>query len=403
VETEEKLNAEIVAITMQIQENYSELLKYLNEMPVTIPNAQRPEINAKNLKEYYDSLSSLLQDYILEHKIKFMDTKQIVLASRPKGTPGLDNFKFENIDLPPVQTDEVLVQGLYYSVDPYMRGRMNDAKSYAPPFQIGQPIQGAVVARVLESKSKDFKVGDITVGMLPWRIQTVVSGKGLRKIDANIAPPGYYLGILGMTGLTAYFGLLDICKPNAGETVVVSGAAGAVGIVVGQIAKIKGCRVIGIAGSDEKVKSLKDEFGFDEAINYKTTPDLKAAIARLCPNAVDIYFDNVGGEISDAVIANINFHARIALCGQISLYNSTEIPVGPRLQPMLLTRSALMQGFIVGNYQTRFPEGIEQLTVWVKEGKLKFTETIIHGFDQLPTAFVELFKGVNTGKMVVEA
>ena len=331
-----------------------------------------------------------------------MITKQIVLASRPKGTPMTTNFRFENIELPELQEGEVLLKGLFYSVDPYMRGRMNDAKSYSPPFQLDQPIEGSIVAKVSESKSANFKSGDIVVGLLPWREQFISSGKGLRKIDAAIAPLSYYLGILGMTGLAAFFGLMDIGKPQVKETVVVSGAAGAVGMVAGQIAKLQGCRVVGIAGSDEKMKLLK-EVGFDETINYKTIPDIKKAIADLCPNGVDIYFDNVGGEISDAVIANINFHARIALCGQISLYNSTEIPMGPRLQPMLLTRSALMQGFIVGNYKSRFPEGIQQLTKWVRENKLTFKETIVHGFDQLPAAFIGLFDGENIGKMIVEA
>ena len=332
-----------------------------------------------------------------------MTTKQIVLASRPKGTPTLDNFRLENIELPEMEVGEVLLKGLYYSVDLYMRGRMNDAKSYAPPFQIDQPIAGSVIAEVSESKSDNFKTGDIVVGSLPWREQFIATEKGLKKIDATFAPVSYYLGILGMTGLTAYFGLMYIGKPKSGETVVVSGAAGAVGVVVGQIAKIQGCRVVGIAGSDEKIKLLKEEFGFDEAINYKTTSDMKKAVAEACPNGVDIYFDNVGGEISDAVISNINFHARIPLCGQISLYNSAETPMGPRLQPMLLTRSVLMQGFIVSNFQSLFPEGIQQLAQWVKEGKLKFTETIVHGFDQLPTALLGLFKGDNTGKMIVEA
>jgi len=332
-----------------------------------------------------------------------MTTKQIVLASRPKGTPTLDNFRLENIELPEMQVGEVLLKGLYYSVDPYMRGRMNDAKSYAPPFQIDHPIAGSVIAEVSESKSDNFKTGDIVVGGLPWRQQFIASEKGLKKIDATIAPVSYYLGILGMTGLTAYFGLMHIGKPKAGETVVVSGAAGAVGVVVGQIAKIQGCRVIGIAGSDEKIKLLTEEFGFDVAINYKTSSDMKKAIAEACPNGVDIYFDNVGGEISDAVISNINFHARIPLCGQISLYNSAETPMGPRLQPMLLTRSVLLQGFIISNYQSQFAEGIQQLAQWVKEGKLKFTETIVHGFDQLPNALLGLFKGDNTGKMIVKA
>lgn len=332
-----------------------------------------------------------------------MATQQIVLASRPKGTPTIANFRFENIELPEVQTGELLLQGMYYSVDPYMRGRMNDVKSYSPPFQIDNAIEGGVVAKVIESKSANFKAGDIVLGALPWRKQMVASEKAVQKIDTGIAPPSYYLGILGMPGLTAYFGLMDIGKPKAGETVVVSGAAGAVGVVVGQIAKIQGCRVIGIAGTDEKIALLKKDFSFDDAINYKTTSNLKAAIAELCPKGVDIYFDNIGGEISDAVVANINFHARIPLCGQISLYNSTEQPVGPRLQPMLLTRSVLLQGFIISNFQSRFPEGVQHLAQWVKEGKLKFTETIVHGFDQLPTGLLGLFKGENTGKMIVEA
>jgi NADPH:quinone reductase len=332
-----------------------------------------------------------------------MNTRQIVLASRPKGLPTKQNFRFENIELAEIQANEVLLEGMYYSVDPYMRGRMNDTKSYTPPFQIDQPIEGGVIARVVETKSSNFKPGDIVLGGLPWREKIIATEKNLQKIDTTIAPASYYLGLLGMPGLTAYFGLMHIGKPVAGETVVVSGAAGAVGIVVGQIAKIKGCRVIGIAGSDEKTALLKSEFGFDETINYNTCTDLKKAIAELCPDGVDIYFDNVGGSISDAVISNINFHARIPLCGQISLYNNTEQPVGPRLQPMLLTRSVLLQGFIITNFQSRFPEGIQHLAQWAKEGKLKFTETIVHGFDQLPTALIGLFKGDNTGKMIVQA
>jgi len=331
-----------------------------------------------------------------------MNTQQIVLASRPQGIPTVDNFNFENIELDEIKEGELLLQSLYFSVDPYMRGRMNDAKSYVPPFQIGQPIEGGVVAKVLKSKSDNFKIADIVLGGLPWRKENVAAAKILKKIDTTDIPASYYLGILGMPGLTAYFGLLDIGKPKAGETVVVSGAAGAVGILVGQIAKIKGCRVIGIAGTDEKVNMLKKEFGFDEAINYKTTSNMKDAISKLCPKAVDIYFDNVGGEISDAVISNINFHGRIPLCGQIASYNSTEIPIGPRVQTILLTRSVLMQGFIVGNYQSRFPEATQQLIQWVNEGKLKHTETIVNGFDQLPNALLGLFKGENTGKMIVK-
>lgn len=332
-----------------------------------------------------------------------MEIQQIVLASRPKGVPTKENFRIETVTLRELNPNEVLIRGLFYSVDPYMRGRMNDVKSYSPPFPVNAPISGGIVGEVEESKSAEFKKGDIVLGMLPWATQSIVSSKEIRKIDTSLAPGTYYLGILGMPGLTAYFGLIDIGKPKPGETVVISGAAGAVGIVVGQIAKLKGCKVIGIAGSDDKIRMLKDEFHFDEVINYKSTANIGEAIKNACPDGVDIYFDNVGGEISDAVVANINFHARIVLCGQISLYNSTEQPVGPRLQPMLLTRSVLMQGFIVSNYQSRFPEGIVQLSQWVKEGKLAYKETFINGFDHLPEAFIALFSGSNTGKMIVKA
>ncbi|MFM9909178.1 MAG: NADP-dependent oxidoreductase [Chitinophagaceae bacterium] len=332
-----------------------------------------------------------------------MPTNQIVLASRPKGKPILENFETESIELPELKEGELLLEPMFYSVDPYMRGRMNDAKSYAPPFEVGKPIKGGVIAKVIKTNSFRFKINDIVTGNLPWQQQIISTETGLLKIDTTIAPASYYLGILGMPGLTAYFGLLHIGKPKAGETVVVSGAAGAVGILVGQIAKLQGCRVIGIAGSDEKIKSLKEEFGYDEGINYKTNTDIKKTIAEACPNGVDIYFDNTGGEISDAVISNINFHARIVLCGQIALYNSTEIPIGPRLQHMLLTRSVLMQGFIVSNYQNQFPEGLKNLSLWLTEGKLKYKETIIKGFDKLPSALLGLFSGDNMGKMIVEA
>lgn len=332
-----------------------------------------------------------------------MNAKQIVLASRPKGLPTKENFRTETISLPDLEDGEVLIKGLFYSVDPYMRGRMNDVKSYSPPYLVDAPIVGGVVAEIEESKSADFKKGDIITGMLSWATKFVISSKAIKKIDISLAPPSYYLGILGMPGLTAYFGLIDIGKPKSGDTVVISGAAGAVGVVVGQIAKLNGCKVVGIAGSDDKIKMLKEEFDFDEVINYKTTSNINEAIKKACPNGVDIYFDNVGGEISDAVIANINFHSRIVLCGQISLYNTTEKPVGPRLQPMLLTRSVLMQGFIVSNYQSRFREGIQQLSQWVKEGKLKYKETIVDGFDKLPEALIGLFYGNNSGKMIVKA
>lgn len=332
-----------------------------------------------------------------------MKTRQIVLASRPQGPPTIDNFRIEEIELPALNEDEVLLQGLYYSVDPYMRGRMNDSKSYISNFEINQPISGGVVAKVIQSNVASIKTGSYVMGRLPWCEKINAPVKLLQVINVDIAPPSYYLGILGMPGLTAYFGLLDICKPKAGETGVISGAAGAVGIVAGQLAKIQGCHVIGITGSDEKSNLLKSAFGFDETINYKTTPDIKEALDKACLIGVDFYFDNVGGEISDAVLSLINTQARIAVCGQISLYNATEIPLGPRLQPLLLSRSALMQGFLVNNYQDRFGEGVQRLSKWIKEGKIQYRETILKGFDQLPIAFIGLFKGDNIGKMIVEA
>ncbi|NLU93625.1 NADP-dependent oxidoreductase [Chitinophaga sp. Ak27] len=335
-----------------------------------------------------------------------MQIKQILLASRPQGLPDDHTFNTVKSSLREPQHGEVLVKPLYFSVDPYMRGRMNDAKSYIPPFQVGEPIESAGVGEVITSRDDQFKTGDLVMAtgarpFLPWATAAIFPGTHLRKIDHSI-PPTYYLGLLGVPGLTAYFGLVDIGKPKAGETVVVSGAAGAVGIIVGQIAKIMGCRAVGIAGGAEKVKLLTDTFHFDAAIDYKDNPNLDAAIAAVCPNGIDVYFDNVGGDISDAVMRHLNFFARVPLCGQIALYNVTEVPVGPRIQPLMVTRSVLMQGFTIGNYSARFGEGVKQLSEWIKAGQIKYTETVIEGFDQLPNALLGLFSGKNSGKMVVK-
>jgi NADPH:quinone reductase len=331
-----------------------------------------------------------------------MKRKQIVLASRPHGLPSIDNFRFEENETGKLIDNEVLLKTWYISVDPYMRGRMNDAKSYAAAFQLDKPVSGGAVATVIESRSSSFVEGDTVFGMLPWATYCIEKAENLRKVDVQSAPPGYYLGVLGMPGLTAYFGMTDIGKPKEGETVVISGAAGAVGIVAGQIAAIKGARVVGIAGSDEKCRLLKEQFGFEEAVNYKTAKTMRKVIADVCPKGVDVYYDNVGGDITDAVIDNLNFNSRIALCGQISLYNSTEIPMGPRVFPALLTKSVLVKGFIVGNYSERFGEAFTYLTQWINEGKIKYTETIIHGFNKLPETFIALFSGKNQGKMLVK-
>ncbi|WP_400192233.1 NADP-dependent oxidoreductase [Hymenobacter sp. B81] len=330
-----------------------------------------------------------------------MTNQTIVLASRPQGLPTAAQFRFEADEVPAPQSGQLLLKTLYVSVDPYMRGRMNEGKSYVPPFAVGEPLNGGIVAEVVASQHEQFPVGTVVVGNLPWRLYNASDGRGLQAVPADAAPLSYFLGLLGMPGLTAYFGLLDICRPQPGETVVVSGAAGAVGTVVGQLARLHGARVVGTAGSDEKVRYLKEQLGFDEAINYKTAPSLRQALAAACPAGVDCYFDNVGGPISDAVYSLLNKHARIALCGQISSYNATETPVGPRPEVKLLQSSALMKGFIVSDYAARNAEGIQALLTWYREGKLQFEETIVDGFEQIPAAFLGLFRGENTGKQLV--
>ncbi|MEH1007922.1 NADP-dependent oxidoreductase [Winogradskyella sp. ECml5-4] len=329
--------------------------------------------------------------------------KTILLNSRPEGKPSVSNFEFKTEDIElTIKEGELLLETEYVSVDPYLRGRMSNAKSYVPPFELNQPVQSGVIAKVSSSKNDNFKEGDYVSGMLSWKTLQVSNGEGLNKVDPSKAPLSAYLGILGMTGLTAYCGLTEIGQPKKGETLVVSGAAGAVGSVVGQIGKILGLRVIGIAGSDEKIELLKSKFGFDAGINYNTTKDMTAAIAEAAPNGVDIYFDNVGGPISDAVLVNINRLARIIVCGAISVYNNTEAPKSLSVQPFLVKNSALMQGFIVSNYAEKFSEAMTQLTSWLAEGKLTYSETIVEGFDNIPQAFIDLFEGKNKGKMVVK-
>lgn len=335
-----------------------------------------------------------------------MNIEQIVLAARPTGMPGKDAFRFEKATLPALQEEEVLLKPLYISVDPYLRGRMKNEPSYIAPFELNKPIEGGVVAVVEESRSSSFKKGDKVAAFLPWATHMIGKAANLQRIATDEFPDSYYVGILGSagtaTGLTAYFGLTDVLKPKAGETVVISGAAGAVGIVAGQIAKILGTRVVGIAGSDEKVKLLKEKFGYDEVINYKTAGNLYDAIAKACPNGVDAYFDNVGGEVTDAVIAHTNFFSRIALCGQITGYNNDSTSLMPNFLYRLVIRRIRMEGFLIPDYAPRYAEGLQQLQQWLREGKLKTTETIVEGFDKLPEAFLSLFSGYNTGKLIVK-
>jgi len=327
--------------------------------------------------------------------------KQIKLAKSPVGTPVMEDFAFIDAPIGTPSDGEVLIRTIYVSVDPYLRGRMQDTKSYIPPFQLNEVITSGIIGQVVESKSEYFSKGDIVLGTLGWQEYSVANERTIRKLDPKLAPVTANLGIIGMTGLTAYFGLLDIGQPKEGETVVVSGAAGAVGSAVGQIAKIKGARVVGIAGTEEKCEYLLNELGFDAAINYKKE-DVSSALEKACPNGIDIYFDNVGGSISDAVFPLLNKFARIPVCGAISAYNSVEMDMGPRVQTALIKTSALMKGFTLGDYSSRLQEGNTALAAWLNEGKLKYEETITEGFDHIIDAFLDLFTGANIGKSLVK-
>ncbi|MGE5702050.1 MAG: NADP-dependent oxidoreductase [Clostridia bacterium] len=327
--------------------------------------------------------------------------RQILLVKRPVGMPTEEHFSFVDAPIPQPEAGQILIKTRYISVDPYMRGRMNDTKSYVPPYALNEVITGGVVGEVIESRAPEYEAGDMVLGNLGWQLYSAVDSNRVKKINPDVAPVTTALGVLGMPGLTAYFGLLDIGQPKEGETVVISGAAGAVGMLVGQIAKIKGARVVGIAGSEEKLRFLRDELGFDAAVSYKTA-NLKQQLAEACPNGVDVYFDNVGGEVSDAVLSLINKGARIPLCGQIALYNLEKKDIGPRMQTQLLINSALMKGFIVADYASRAEEGITQLAQWLKEGKIKYAENIVEGFENTPKAFLGLFSGENTGKQLVK-
>lgn len=329
-------------------------------------------------------------------------SKAFILKNRPVGRPAVTDF--EEVELPVSQLEQgqVLVAAMFISVDPYMRGRMSDQKSYVPPFELGQPITGGVVGKIVDSKVPEFQVGDMVVGMLKWQDIQVAWANEVQKIDPQLAPPSYYLGLLGMTGLTAYFGLTRIGKPKPAETLVISGAAGAVGTVVGQLGKILGCNVVGIAGQKSKLNFLKEDMGFDAAIDYHDLDKMDKELQKAAPLGVDIYFDNVGGPVSDHIMKQINHGARIIICGQIALYNDPEKAVGPYPQLQLLKCSAMMRGFIVSDFKDSFHDGMLELMKWYKEGLLKGQETIIKGFDKLPETFISLFDGKNVGKLIVE-
>lgn len=328
--------------------------------------------------------------------------RQITLASRPVGFPIESDFELVEASVPAPEKDQVLVRTEYLSVDPYMRGRMNDAHGYASPYEIGKVMGGGTVGSVVESNHPQFSVGEVVSGMWGWQDYGLSGGAGLRKVDPTVAPISTSLGVLGMPGLSAYFGLLDICDPKAGETVFVSGAAGAVGELVGQIAKIKGCRVVGSAGSDEKVKFLLEENGLDAAFNYKTTDNYRKKIQELCPNGVNVYFDNVGGEMTDAVLMNLSPFARVSVCGAISQYNLTKAELGPRLLSTLIVTQSRIEGFLVTRFMDKYDEGISQMAQWLDEGKLRVHETIAEGLENTPKAFIGMLNGENKGKQLVK-
>jgi NADPH-dependent curcumin reductase len=322
------------------------------------------------------------------------------LASRPVGLPTNDNWDLTEDSVSEPQEGEVLVEVQYISLDPAMRGWMNDARSYAPPVGIGDVMRAFAVGQVVESRDERFAEGDHVTSLLGVQEYAIAPANALRKVDPDVAPLPKWLGVLGMPGMTAYFGLLDIGRPEPGQTVVVSGAAGAVGSLVGQIAKLQGARAVGIAGGPEKCRYLTSELGFDAAIDYKGE-DVPARLREVCPNGIDVYFDNVGGEILDHALARLAFNARVVICGAISQYNSTEPMRGPANYMSLLVNHASMTGFLVFHYASRYAEGARQMGEWVATGKLESREDVVEGIERFPETFLKLFEGTNEGKLVL--
>ena len=331
--------------------------------------------------------------------------QRIVLASRPAGAPTPENFRLERVALPELADGQVLLKTLYLSLDPYMRGRMSDAPSYAAPVEIGEVMTGGAVSRVERSLNPKFHEGDLVVGSTGWQSHSISDGRDIIPLPSGLPSPSMALGVLGMPGMTAYMGLMDIGQPKEGETLVVAAASGAVGSVVGQVAKIKGLRVVGVAGGAEKCRYVVEELGFDACIDHKS-PNFADELAKACSEGIDIYYENVGGKVFDAVLPLLNPKARIPLCGLIASYNAHEAPTGPdrlpQLQRTLLTKRVRIQGFIVfDDYGDRQPEFVSAMAPWVRDGKVKFREDVVDGLEQAPEAFIGLLEGRNFGKLVV--
>jgi NADPH-dependent curcumin reductase len=331
--------------------------------------------------------------------------QRIVLASRPVGAPTLDNFRLEELPIPQPGPGQMLLRTLWLSLDPYMRGRMSDAPSYAKPVGVGAVMEGGTVSEVVSSNVSCFAKGDIVVSRAGWQTHALSDGSGLQKVDPVRAPISTALGVLGMPGMTAYMGLLEIGRPAVGETVVVAAASGAVGSVVGQIARIKGARAVGIAGGPEKCCYVIEELGFDACIDHRA-PDLAAGLAAACPKGIDVYFENVGGAVFEAVFSLLNPFARIPVCGLISIYNATSLSPGPILVPHLmraiLTKRLTFRGFIVTDFAARYGDFMRDVSAWVGERRIKYREDIVEGLANAPRAFIGLLRGENFGKLLVK-
>lgn len=325
---------------------------------------------------------------------------QVLLASRPSGWVKESDFRIAETPVPAPKDGQVLIRSRYLSLDPYMRGRMNDARSYAAKVEIGEVMTGETVGEVTESKNPKFKAGDTVAGRVGWQRYALSDGSDLRKVDPSLKPLSAYLGAVGMPGVTAWIGLFDIGQPKPGETVVVSAASGAVGSVVGQLAKLSHCRVVGIAGGKEKCDYVVKELGFDACVDHRGD-NLKQALADATPNGIDVYFENVGGPILDMVLARCNPFARIPLCGMVSQYNATD-PYGVRSLMVAVGMRIKLQGFIVSDHMSRWPEALQRLGQWVREGKIKYRETVTEGLENAPRAFIGMLKGENFGKQVVK-
>jgi NADPH-dependent curcumin reductase len=326
--------------------------------------------------------------------------RQFLLKSRPKGPPSIDNFELVRRPIPEPGEGQVLLRTLYLSLDPYMRGRMNDAKSYAKPAELGQPMVGGTVSEVVASKNPKFAAGDIVLAYAGWQDYALSDGAGLRKLDPKAAPLTTALGILGMPGMTAYCGLLEIGQPKPGETIVVAAASGAVGSAVGQIARIKGARAVGVAGGPEKCRFVVEALGFDACIDHRA-PDLAAQLAAACPKGVDVYFENVGGAVQQAVWPLLNDFARVPVCGVIAQYNAAGPSPGPDIATILRKR-LLVRGFIVWDFAARQGDFLRDMAAWIREGKVKYREDIVTGLEKAPQAFLGLLEGKNFGKLVVK-